>query len=145
MSYLAVFLCKIPVLVQDLFPDLWKWPRTWSRLGWTLQEWTSLMAHMKWVWSSQQIIFCACSIYFTAQSQMMMSEQVIYQWLSRPRHLLWPHWFKCVRRSATCLRVWTQTGQHSSGVFPLWKWLSGFTLCSCSHQRVITLVACLWL
>lgn len=67
-----MFLCKIPVLVQDLLPDLWKWPRTWSRLGWTLQEWTSLMAHMKWVWSSQEIIFCACSIYFTPQSQMVM-------------------------------------------------------------------------
>lgn len=30
-------------------PDLWRWPKKWSRLGWTLQEWTSLTAHTKWV------------------------------------------------------------------------------------------------
>lgn len=44
-----------PVSMQDLPPDLWTWPRKWSRLGWTLQEWTSPMEHMRWVRKHQQL------------------------------------------------------------------------------------------
>lgn len=70
--------------MQDLHPDLWTWPRKWSRLGWTLQEWTSLMAHMKWVKDetySANTVPSSC----TTQSQMGISQQLIYQQLSKPK------------------------------------------------------------
>lgn len=78
---------------------------------------------------TQENVFPRCT-YFMTQSPMMASQQMISQ-----------SWPRCLWRNAVCTRVRAQMGPHSSGIISLWKWLSGFTLYSWSHESDITLMA----
>lgn len=94
--------CNWSVSMQDLPPVLWKLPRKWSSLGWTLQEWTSLMAHTKWaknvkilttsnyflwlpftIYISKTLNFLASCTSDPTNLKMVISQQVFYHKLSK--------------------------------------------------------------
>lgn len=86
-SWAHVSLCSLTVSMQDLPPDLWRWPRKWSRLGWTLQEWTSPMAHMKWV--KGQNYFLPTSVPYLFH---IKCSNLLKPWFHN--HTLWRHRFQ---------------------------------------------------
>ena len=123
-----------PVSMQDLPPDLWTWPRKWSRLGWTLQEWTSPMEHMRWVRKHSAIM----TNHFRPRSGDIKR---LSNWEKKPCCDLTGF---SLRKSATC----TQAEQHSRIFLTHYKWLSvdlPFTAAAVSVTLLLWPGNCLWL